>query len=54
MPIAIAADKTMKRTEPQIVELGAETLQGMLQRADAKQFNDEDYENAKTVLRAYA
>jgi len=52
--VSTTADKTMKRTEPQIVELEAETLQGMLQRADAKQFNDEDYENAKTVLLAYA
>ena len=37
----MAVGKAMKRTEPQIVELRAGTLQGMLQRADAKQFTDE-------------
>ena len=43
----------MKRTEPQIIELGAETLQGMLRRADAKNFNDEDYETTRTVFQSY-
>jgi transposase len=43
----------MKRTEPQTIELEAETLQDLLRRADAKQFNDEDYEITKTVLQSY-
>jgi len=43
----------MKRTEPQIIELGAKTLQSMLRRADAKQFNDEDYKTTRTVFQSY-
>ena len=43
----------MKRTEPQIIELGAKKLQGMLRRADAKQFNDADYETTRTVFQSY-
>ena len=43
----------MKRMEPQIIELEAEMLQGIQQRADAKQFNDSDYEMIGTVFQAY-
>ena len=39
--------------EPQIIELEAKMLQDMLQRADAKQFNDEDYETTRTVVQSY-
>jgi len=39
--------------EPQIIELEAKKLQDMLQRADAKQFNDEDYETTRTVVQSY-
>jgi len=51
MPIAV--DETMKRTEPQIVEVSADTLQGTLQRAVAKQFNDADYDIASKVFESY-
>ena len=44
----------MGRTEPEIVELDVETLQGILQRAEAKQFNDSDYEITGTIVQSYA
>jgi transposase len=44
----------MKRTEPQVVDLEAEELQGMLRRAERKQFRDEDYETVQVLARSYA
>ncbi len=50
----MAVSKTMKRTEPQVVDLEAEELQGMLRRAERKQFRDEDYETVQVLARSYA
>ena len=44
----------MKRTEPQIIELEAEKLEGMVRRAQAKQFEDEDYEVFQALSQSYA
>ncbi|MHC4984473.1 MAG: IS66 family transposase [Planctomycetota bacterium] len=43
----------MKRMEPQIIELEATKLQGMLRRAEAKQFEDEDYEVFQALAQSY-
>jgi transposase len=45
--------KTMKRMEPQIIELDAEALHDMVRRAEAKQFQDEDYETVKVLAQSY-
>jgi len=39
--------------EPTIIELDMDDLKGLLRRAGAKQFNDQDYETAQTVLLSY-
>ena len=39
--------------EPTIIELEMDELKEILRRAEAKQFNDEDYETAGTVLQSY-
>ncbi len=43
----------MKRTEPQIIALEVQTLQGMLRRAEAKQFQDDDYETVQVLAQSY-
>ena len=45
--------KTMKRTEPQIIDLEAKELQGLLHRAEVKQFQDKDYETVQVLARSY-
>ena len=39
--------------EPTIIELEMDELKDILRRAEAKQFNDKDYETAGTVLQSY-
>ena len=39
--------------EPTIIELEMDELKEILRRAEAKQFNDKDYETAGTVLQSY-
>jgi transposase len=43
----------MMSTEPTIIEIAMDELEDILRRAEAKQFNDQDYETAKTVLKSY-
>jgi transposase len=43
----------MMRTKPTILELGMDKLQDILRRAEAKQFNDEDYETIKVLAESY-
>ena len=43
----------MMLKEPTIIEIEMKELEDILQRAEAKQFNDEDYETTRTVLRSY-
>ena len=50
-PIAVAGMMMSKETT--VIELDMEELQEILRRAEAKQFNDEDYETTKTVLQSY-
>ena len=40
-------------TKPTIIEIAMDELEDILRRAEAKQFNDQDYETAKTVLKSY-
>ena len=42
----------MSRT-PTIIEIAMDDLEDILRRAEAKQFNDQDYDTAKTVLKSY-
>jgi len=39
--------------EPTIIEIEMGELEEILRRAEAKQFNDKDYETTKTVLQSY-
>ena len=39
--------------EPTIIEIAMDELEEILRRAEAKQFNDKDYETTRTVLRSY-
>jgi len=39
--------------EPTIIEIEMNELEDILRRAEARQFNDKDYETAKTVLKSY-
>lgn len=43
----------MMSKEPTIIELDMDELKEILRRAEAKQFNDDDYETAGTVLQSY-
>ncbi|MCK5803568.1 MAG: IS66 family transposase [Lentisphaeria bacterium] len=43
----------MMSKEPTIIELEMDELKEILRRAEAKQFNDKDYETAGTVLQSY-
>jgi len=43
----------MMRTKPTILELKMDKLQDILQRAEAKQFEDEDYETIKVLAESY-
>jgi hypothetical protein len=43
----------MISTEPTIIELGMDELKEILRRAEAKQFNDKDYETTRTVFQSY-
>jgi transposase len=43
----------MMSQEPTIIELEMDELDDILRRAEAKRFNDEDYETASTVLQSY-
>lgn len=40
-------------TKPTIIEIAMDDLEDILRRAEAKQFNDQDYDTAKTVLTSY-
>lgn len=44
----------MKRTEPQLIDMEAQQLQGMLRRAERKEFIDEDYETVRVLAQSYA
>ena len=44
----------MKMPKPRIVELSTDKLEEILERAEAKQFNEEDYETIKAVFESYA
>jgi transposase len=39
--------------DPTIIEIAMDELEDILRRAETKQFNDRDYETAKTVLKSY-
>ena len=39
--------------EPTIIEIAMDELEEILRRAEAKQFNDKDYETTKTVFQSY-
>jgi transposase len=43
----------MMSAKPTIIELDMDELRDILQRAEAKQFRDEDYETARTVVESY-
>ncbi|MHC4179722.1 MAG: IS66 family transposase, partial [Planctomycetota bacterium] len=43
----------MMSKEPTIIEIEMNELEDILRRAEAKQFNDEDYETTRTVLQSY-
>jgi transposase len=43
----------MMSKDPTIIELGMDELKEILRRAEARQFNDSDYETTKTVLQSY-
>jgi len=43
----------MMSKEPTIIELEMDELQEILRRAEAKQFNDKDYETTRTVFQSY-
>lgn len=43
----------MMSKEPTIIEIEMKELEDILRRAEAKQFNDEDYETTRTVFRSY-
>jgi len=44
----------MKTPNQEIVELPMNKLEELLQRAEAKQLNDEDYETITAVFKSYA
>ena len=46
--------KTMKRTEPQLIDMEARQLQDMLRRAERREFIDEDYETVRVLAQSYA
>ena len=39
--------------KPTIIEIAMDELEEILRRAEAKQFNDKDYETTRTVFRSY-
>jgi hypothetical protein len=43
----------MMSKEPTIIEIAMDELEEILRRAEAKQFNDKDYETTKTVFQSY-
>jgi len=43
----------MKQTKPTVIELDMKKLQDILRRAEAKQFQDEDYETVKALVESY-
>jgi hypothetical protein len=43
----------MMSKEPTIIEIAMDELEEILRRAEAKQFNDQDYETTKTVFQSY-
>jgi hypothetical protein len=46
-------DSIMKRQKPEIVKLDAAELEEILQRAESRNFSEEDYKIVVTVLKAY-
>lgn len=44
----------MKTPNQEIVELSMDKLEELLQRAEARQFNEEDYETIKALVESYA
>ena len=44
----------MKTPNQEIVKLGMDNLEQLLQRAEAKQLNDEDYATIKALIESYA
>ncbi len=50
---SVAAQGRMMSKEPTIIELEMDELKDILRRAEAKQFNDKDYEIAGMVLQSY-
>ena len=50
-PVAVAGKMMSK--EPTIIEIAMDELEEILRRAEAKQFNDKDYETIKTVVQSY-
>ncbi len=43
----------MKRKKPKIVKLDAAELEGILQRAESRNFSDQDYKIVITIIKAY-
>jgi len=43
----------MMSKQPTIIEIEMNELENILRRAEAKQFNDEDYETTRTVFQSY-
>jgi len=50
-PVAVVGKMMSK--EPTIIEIAMDELEDILRRAEAKQFNDKDYETTKTVFQSY-
>jgi hypothetical protein len=50
-PVALVGKMMSK--EPTIIEIAMDELEEILRRAEAKQFNDKDYETTKTVFQSY-
>lgn len=46
--------KQKRKKRQRIVELGTDKLEGLLQRAESKQFNEDDYEIIKGLFESYA
>jgi len=49
----VGMDSIMKRQKPKIVKLEAAELEEILQRAESRNFSDQDYKIVITIIKAY-